>query len=75
MQGVMGLYKLHISHAQDSLVTDFKFMLTIAADCTWTLCVAGRKQVDIQQCQVFNGAPVKFTTADDPSFLLQDFLS
>ena len=64
MQGVMALYKLCVSQTQDSLATDFKFMLTIAADCTWTLCVAGRKQVGIQQCQVLSGAPVKFTTAD-----------
>ena len=69
-QGVMALYKLYVSQAQDSLATDFKFMLTIAVDCTWTLCVAGRKQVDIQQCQVLSGTPVKFTTADEVLQLL-----
>ena len=55
----LALYKLQISPSLPSV--DYSFMLTVAPDCNWTLCL-GRKQISKDQCQLLVGFKEKLCT-------------
>ena len=57
----LAIYKLQILPPFTS--AEYTFMLTVAPDFTWTLCI-GRRKVDIEQCQVLRGAHIKLCSVD-----------
>ena len=69
----VALYKLKISPPQAPLLsTGCTFMLTIAHDYTWTLCISNGRLVTAQQCPLLNNVTPKLCDALSLLSLLND---
>ena len=67
----VALYKLKISPPHAPLLsTGCTFMLTIAHDCTWTLCISNGRLVTAQQCPLLNSVAPKLCSISDVLSLL-----